>query len=105
MNTWAVFKSGGKQYKVKIGDTLSVDKLNSNDKDSTVFDQVLLTSTNGQIQIGKPYLEKAKIKAKIIKDFKEKKVRVVKFKSKSRYLRTRGHRQQKTKILIEEINA
>ncbi len=105
MNTWAVFKSGGKQYKVKIGDTLSVDKLNSNDKDSTVFDQVLLTSTNGQIQIGKPYLEKVKIKAKIIKDFKEKKVRVVKFKSKSRYLRTRGHRQQKTKILIEEINA
>ena len=105
MNTWAVFKSGGKQYKVKIGDTLSVDKLNSNDKDSTVFDQVLLTSTNGQIQIGKPYLEKVKIKAKIIKDFKEKKVRVVKFKSKSRYLRTHGHRQQKTKILIEEINA
>jgi|SRR3989344_9481199 len=103
MNTWAIIKTGGKQYKVTEGGTLSVEKLPKSNKDSVTFDQVLALATNGRIKIGKPYLTDTHVHAKILENYKDKKIRVVKFKSKSRYLRTRGHRQQKTKILIEKI--
>lgn len=105
MATWAIFKTGGKQYKVQEGDTVSVEKLEPKSNSSVVFDQVLLVNKEGNLQIGKPLLAKAKIKAKFLEGYKEKKVRVVKFKSKSKYLRTTGHRQQKTKILIEKIES
>lgn len=105
MTTWAIFKTGGKQYKVQEGDTLSVEKLETKGNFSVVFDQVLLVNKEGKLQVGKPLLDKAKIKAKYLEGYKEKKVRVVKFKSKSKYLRTTGHRQQKAKILIEKIES
>lgn len=104
MDTWAVIKTGGKQYKVAVGENLAVEKLTAKGE-SVTFDQVLLVSSNGKLQIGKPSVEKAKVKAKILGDFKDKKIRVVKFKSKSRYLRTNGHRHQKTKIQIEKIES
>ncbi len=104
MDTWAVIRTGGKQHKVAVGEILSVEKISA--KGETVsFDEVLLVSSSGKLQIGKPLVEKAKVKAKILGDFKGKKVRVVKFKSKSRYLRTTGHRHQKTKVKIEKIES
>lgn len=105
MTTWAVFKTGGKQYKVQEGTMLSVEKLPKTSSDALVFDQILLVSKDNQLQVGKPLVAKAKIKAKLVENYKEKKVRVVKFKSKSKYLRTTGHRQQKTKLLIEKIES
>lgn len=105
MTSWAVVKIGGKQYKVSEGETLNVDKLNKNGQSDIVFDEVLALSSDKDFKIGKPYVEKAKVKSKVLETFKDKKVRVVKFKSKSRYLRTRGHRQQKTRILIEKIES
>jgi len=104
MDTWAVIKTGGKQHKVKIGQTLAVEKLAAKGEPIT-FDQVLLISSGGKLQVGKPLIEKAKVKAKILGDFKDKKIRIVKFKPKSRYLRTTGHRHQKTKVKIEKIES
>ena len=104
MNTWAIIRTGGKQYKVEVNQTLAVEKLEAKGE-SISFDEVLLISADGKLQIGRPLVEKAKVKAKILGDFKDKKVRVVKFKSKSRYTRTTGHRHQKTKILIEKIES
>ncbi len=103
MNDWAVIQTGGKQYKVNEGQTIAVEKLESGSKGNTTFDTVLLVKKADGIIIGKPFIEKAKVLGKIIENFRDKKIRVVKFKSKSRYRRTQGHRQTKTRILIEKI--
>lgn len=103
MNTWAIIKTGGKQYKVEEGKAVVVEKLNG-EKDSPVtFNQVLAVGGEKQV-LGSPYIEKAKVKGKILETFRDDKVRVVKFKRKSRYTRTQGHRQSKTRVLIEKIS-
>lgn len=103
MNTWAVIRTGGKQYKVSEGQTIVVEKLNK-DKDSAVtFDEVLAVRDEKGVTVGLPLIDKAKVIAKIVQHSKEPKIKVVKFKPKSRYRRTYGHRQQKTKILVEKI--
>lgn len=104
MNNWAVIKTGGKQYVVAEGQTISIEKV-AGDKDSKItFNQVLAIGGN-KVEVGTPLVEKAKVTGKLVETYKDKKIRVVKFKSKSRYLRTQGHRQQKSKILIEKISA
>ena len=103
MNTWAIIRTGGKQYKVEEGQTLAVEKLGAQ-KDSKVSFEVLAIGGD-KVHIGTPLVDKAKVNVKIVEDFREKKIRVFKFKSKSRYSRTRGHRQDKTKILIEKITS
>lgn len=100
---WAVIKTGGKQYKVAEGQSITIEKLEAKD-DKVTFDQVLLLAGD-KTQIGTPLVDKAKVTAKVLENFKDKKVRVVKFKSKSRYTRTYGHRQNLTKVLIEKIQA
>lgn len=102
MDTWAVIKTGGKQYKVSPGQTISVEKLNIPENGAVSVDVLAVKNGNG-LEIGTPLISKAKIKAKVVAQVKDKKIRVVKFKPKSRYLRTTGHRQPKTQILIEEI--
>lgn len=104
MSSWAVIKTGGKQYKVAEGEKLGIEKIDAAGKDTIQFNEVLLVKKNGTLEIGKPFVVNTRVNAKILKNFKDKKVRVVKFKSKSRYLRTRGHRQQKIKVLIEKIS-
>lgn len=102
MDTWAVIKTGGKQYKVKEGQTVAIEKLGLVKDKTVTFDQVLALGGEKTL-IGMPQVEKAKVQAKVVEFFKDKKIIVVKFKPKSRYLRTRGHRQNKTKVLIEKI--
>lgn len=101
---WAVIKTGGKQYKVSPGETINIEKIKNNDKESVSFDQVLALGGEN-VKVGTPFVEKAKVTGKILENFKGPKIRVVKFKSKSRYLRTTGHRQQQIKVLIEKISA
>ncbi len=103
MDKFAVIKTGGKQYLVAEGDLISVEKLEAQ-KDSVVLSEVLLLKNSKGLILGKPYVPNAKVNAKIVGDLKGKKIRVVKFKSKSRYTRTSGHRHLKTKILIEKIS-
>ena len=105
MDTWAVIKTGGKQYKVSVGQKVEIEKVRGKTEGPILFDEVLAVMSDNGLQLGKPLVEKAKVKGKIIEVFKDKKIRVVKFKSKSRYLRTASHRQQKTRVLIEKIES
>lgn len=102
MSTWAVIRTGGKQYKVEEGETVVVEKLEGEKDTKIIFDNVLLIGGD-KVVVGNPLVNSAKVTGKIAETFKDKKVLVVKFKSKSRYLRTNGHRQTKTKVLIEKI--
>ncbi|NIM59556.1 MAG: 50S ribosomal protein L21 [Candidatus Aminicenantes bacterium] len=100
---FAVIKTGGKQYKVQEGDILSVEKLSMKKDKKVTFDKVLLVEDDGKTLIGTPFVENALVRAEVIEDFKDKKVIVFKKKRRKQYRRTRGHRQELTRIKIEEI--
>jgi large subunit ribosomal protein L21 len=100
---FAIIKTGGKQYKVKKGDILTLEKLPQDEGAEVVFDQVLLVSDGKSLELGKPYLKNIKVKAKILKQGKADKINVMKFKSKGRYRRKRGHRQLITEVKILSI--
>ena len=102
--TWAVIRTGGKQYKVSVGETIDIEKLKDSSGEVVSFSDVLAVGGD-EVKIGTPVVEKAKVMAKVVKEFKGPKIRVVKFKSKSRYTRTTGHRQQLTQVTIEKISA
>lgn len=101
---YAVIKTGGKQYRVSEGDILEVDKLEVKEN-QVVFDQVLLLVTDDSIQIGKPFIIDAKVKAKLLEQKKGEKIRVAKFKSKVRYRRVAGFRAMLSKVQIEKIES
>lgn len=101
---FAVIKTGGKQYQVAKGDTLVVEKLPEAKGGRIVFDKVLLLADDkDNITIGKPYLSNVKVEANLVKNFKEKKIDVLKYKNKTRYRKKYGHRQHKTEVKIENI--
>ncbi len=100
---FAVIKTGGKQYKVQEGDVLNVEKLNMEKEKKVIFDKVLLIEDEGKTLIGTPFVENALVRAEVIENFKDKKVLVFKKKRRKQYRRTRGHRQELTRIKIEEI--
>ena len=100
---FAVIKTGGKQYKVQEGDVLNVEKLNMEKEKKVTFDKVLLVEDEGKTLIGTPFVENALVRAEVIENFKDKKVLVFKKKRRKQYRRTRGHRQELTRIKIEEI--
>lgn len=99
---YAVIKSGGKQYKVSEGNIIEVDKIKA-DKGKMSFDKVLLLVSEGSVKIGNPTISGEKINAEIIEEFKGKKVRVSKFKSKVRYRRVTGFRASLSKVKIGKI--
>lgn len=101
----AVIQTGGKQYKVKASQKLSIEKIEGNVGDKVAFDKVLLLGEEDgkDVKVGSPYLEGAKVEGKIVEQGKAKKVMVVKYKAKTRYLRTKGHRQSFTKVEIATI--
>ncbi|MFH1226005.1 MAG: 50S ribosomal protein L21, partial [bacterium] len=94
----AIIKTGGKQYKVKEGDILKVEKLNppaggSGEARTVVFEDVLLLADDKEVKIGTPKVEGAQVKAEVVSEGKGKKIRVVKYKAKVRYHKVYGHRQ------------
>lgn len=99
---YAIIETGGKQYKVYPGLVLDVDNLNLADG-SINFDKVLLHVADGDIKIGTPFLEGAIVSAKVLGDKKGDKIRVSKFKGKSRYRRTIGFRAKLTSVEIVSI--
>ena len=102
---YAVLTTGGKQYRVQEGDVLFVEKLNA-EVDSTVeLTGVLAVAKDGEIKVGAPVVEGAKVVAKVLAQGKAKKVVVFKYKRKKDYRRKNGHRQPYTKIVIEKIEA
>ena len=101
----AVIKTGGKQYLVKEGDTLRVEKLaDLKVGDRFTFDQVLMTLDGGKATLGKPLVEKANVEATVNEQDRAAKVTVIKFKQKVRQRNKRGHRQPYTEVKIGKIS-
>lgn len=102
---YAVIKTGGKQYKVAVGEVLRVEKLNAEVNTTIELNEVLLVSNNGEIKVGKPVVEGAKVVAEVLSQGKGAKVVNFKYKPKTGYHRKKGHRQLFTEIKITSINA
>ena len=100
---YAVIETGGKQYRVENEDILFVEKLEVEEGTTFDLDKVLLTSNNGEVKIGKPYVDGAKVEAEVLEHGKDKKIVVFKFKSKKNYRKKQGHRQPYTKLKIKNI--
>jgi large subunit ribosomal protein L21 len=100
---FAIIKSGGKQYRVQQGDVLDVEKLPAGAGEKFHFSQVLLIADDKETLIGMPFVEKALVRAEVIEDFKDGKVIVFKKKRRKQFRRTRGHRQQLTRVRVEKI--
>lgn len=99
----AIIQSGGKQYMVSKGDKIQVEKL-SGEKDAKItFDKVLATFDGTKYSLGKPFLEGSSVEAKVLKQGRAKKIVVFKYKAKSKYRRTQGHRQSYTEVEITKI--
>ena len=101
---YAIIKTGGKQYRVQEGDNIFVEKLDADVDSNVVFDQVLAVVNDGDVKVGAPVVEGAKVTAKVLAQGKEKKILVFKYKAKSNYRRRQGHRQPFTKVEITAIN-
>lgn len=104
-NAFAVIATGGKQYVVKEGDTVKIEKLSDSAKvgDKVVFDQVLLTAEGESVTVGTPTVKGSKVSAKISEIGRDQKISVIHYKQKSRYFKRNGHRQPFCKVTIEKI--
>lgn len=100
---YAVIKTGGKQYRVSEAEELAIEKLAEEEGKKVIFDQVLLLKKKDKFFIGQPVVRKAQVEAQVVSQFKDKKIRVAKFRAKSRYRKVKGHRQAKTKVKIQKI--
>jgi len=100
---YAIVDSGGKQYKVKEGEILRVEKLAGEVGDSVSFDRILMFSDGDDVNIGTPLLEDVAVSGHIVEQGKAKKIIVFKYKRRKRYRRKRGHRQQFTAVKINSI--
>ncbi|MDI6883182.1 MAG: 50S ribosomal protein L21 [Patescibacteria group bacterium] len=101
----AVIKSGGKQYLVSPGDKIKIEKLSKKEGEEIIFEDVLLLEKNKKLEIGRPVVKGAKVKAKILRQGKGKKVIIFKYKAKKRYKKKQGHRQPFTEVEITKIQS
>lgn len=99
---YVVLQTGGKQYKVSEGSEIEVEKLTASDE-GVQFENVLLFAEDGKFQVGQPLLNGITVKASILEQKKGDKIRVAKFKAKSRYRKVTGHRQSLTRVRIDKI--
>jgi large subunit ribosomal protein L21 len=100
---YAVVKTGGKQYSVRPGQSIDVEKLPYDVGAEIELDQVLLVAGDGPSKIGQPLVEGARVRATVTRQAKGRKVIVFKYKNKNRYRRKLGHRQLYTRLRIDEI--
>jgi len=100
---FSVIETGGKQYKVSVGDTIKIERLEGEDGAKISFDKVLLVSSEKDTKIGEPYLNGAKVSGEILKQGRGKKVISLRYKPKKRVRVKRGHRQYFTEVKITDI--
>ena len=101
---YAVVQTGGKQYRLGVGDSVKVEKIHGNPGDNINFPQVMLISDGANCSVGNPWIDGASVQAEIIAHGRDKKIRVFKMKRRKKYRRTQGHRQAFTQLRITEIN-
>ncbi len=103
---YAVIKTGGKQYKIREGDFLRVEKLDAQVGDTVDFEEILLVNDgNGNMQIGNPVVANAKVSARVLEQGRGKKIVIYKYKRRKKYRRKQGHRQPFTRVQITKIEA
>ena len=99
----AIIESGSKQYLVKKGDKIQIEKIVGEVGNSIKLDKVLMVADGANVTIGKPFISDASVEAKVLKQARSKKVIVFKYKAKSKYRRKQGHRQNYTELEITKI--
>ena len=102
---YAIFTTGGKQYRVSQGDVLDIEKLDVEEGASVDFDNVLMVSNDDAVQIGAPYVAGGKVTAKVTEQGRGKKVEIMKFRRRKHHQKRTGHRQYITKVEITAISA
>ena len=100
---YAIIESCGKQYKVAEGDVVFFEKLDAEEGKKVTFDNVILVSDNGKVQVGNPYVKGIKVEGKVVSHGKGKKIIVFKMKAKKNERTKQGHRQPFTKVEITSI--
>lgn len=102
---YAVIETGGKQYRVSVGDVVYIEKLGVEDGADFSFDKVIAVGKDDGIVLGSPYVEGASVSAKAVKSGKKKKITVFTYRPKKDSKRKMGHRQPYTKVEIKSIDA
>lgn len=100
---FAVIETGGKQYVVSAGDKIDVEKLPANEGEKVTFDKVLLVDDGENTTICTPYIDGAEVVGTLEEEGKGPKIRIMRFKRKTRYFKTKGHRQPYSRVKIEQI--
>ena len=102
---FAVIQTGGKQYKVSVGDVVKIEKIIGDHKvgDKIVFDKVLLVDNGTDTTIGTPFISGAAVSATLSEIGRDAKINVIKYKQKSRYFKKNGHRQPHFKVKIDSL--
>ncbi|MYB22271.1 MAG: 50S ribosomal protein L21 [Chloroflexi bacterium] len=101
---YAVIRSGGKQYRVSPGQRLKLERFDGEAGDRVTFSDVLLVSGGGEVAVGAPTVESASVTGEIVEQGRGRKIRVFKYKNKTRYRRLRGHRQLHTDVRVDEVS-
>ncbi len=102
---YAVVASGGKQYKVREGDVVRVEKIPNLVGEPVAFDQILIFNDGENMRIGQPVVDGVEVKGHVVEQGKARKIIVFKYKRRKRYRRKQGHRQQFTAVKIDAINS
>ena len=100
---YAIIEACGRQYKVQEGEAVYFEKLDAEEGKKVSFDKVVLVSDEGKVQVGNPYVANVKVEGKIVSNGRGKKILVFKYKPKKNERKTRGHRQEYTKVEITSI--
>jgi large subunit ribosomal protein L21 len=102
---YAIIEACGRQYKVQEGETVYFEKLEVEEGKKVSFDKVILVSDDGKVQVGNPYVAGVKVEGKVVSHGRGKKILVFKYKAKKNERKTRGHRQDYTKVEITSIKS
>ncbi|MFA4884421.1 MAG: 50S ribosomal protein L21 [Desulfotomaculaceae bacterium] len=100
---YAIIETGGKQYRVQVGDTLKVDKLPAEAGEKVEVNKVLAVASGEELRVGTPLLEGVKVILKVLQQGRGKKIIVYKYKAKKNYRRKQGHRQPFTQVTVDAI--
>ena len=102
---YAVVETGGKQYRVTVGDKIRIEKIDKPTGETVELDKVLLVSGDTGVKVGQPYVSNAKVVGEIIDQDRAKKILGFKYKRRKKYRKTWGHRQYYTEVEVKEIKA
>jgi large subunit ribosomal protein L21 len=100
---YAVIKTGGKQYRVKMGDVLKFEQLNAEVGSSVTFDEVLMLIDGEKTTVGTPLVAKATVTAVVMEHGRHKKIKIIKFRRRKHHMKQMGHRQNYTQVKITSV--